>query len=168
MHVPGMRAERVIDFFLHPDDDLYQRWWPGVHLSMHAVNDLTGPGQVVYMDELVGTRRLRFTCVVTDVSPTTITWRFRWLVPLPARLALRIEDDETGATITHTIGAGFRSAVGRLLDPLLRAYFSSDFERMMDEHFRTEFSALPALLARESGEADRLIPSGTNVVRIGA
>jgi YesN/AraC family two-component response regulator len=42
--------------------------------------------------------------------------------------------------------AGFDGALGRALDPLLRLYFSERFEQMMDEHFRTEFMALPALL----------------------
>ena len=148
MHVPGMRAERVIDFFLHPSDDLYQRWWPGTHLFMHPLNEQVGPGQVVYMDEFVGTRRLRFACVVTALTQDSITWRFQRLVPLPCWLALRIIDDERGATITHTIRAGFRSRFGRLVDPLLRLYFSPGFERMMDEHFRTEFSVLPQVLER--------------------
>ena len=153
MHVAGMRAARVIHFFLHPADDVYQRWWPGTHLSMHPLNDESGVGQVVYMDELVGSRRLRYACIVTDLGPTQITWQFRRLVRLPCWLGLRIVDDEAGATITHTIRAGYAGALGRLLDPLLRLYFSSGFERMMDEHFKTEFSMLPQILEHESGRS---------------
>jgi len=146
MYVPRMRAARVIDFFLHPRDDLYQSWWPGTHFSMHSVNDSVGIGQVVYMDELVGDRRIRSSCVVTDLGPERITWQFRRLVRLPCWLAICIVDDGGGATITHTIRAGYRGRLSRLLDPLLRLYFSARFERMMDEHFRTEFSVLPQIL----------------------
>ncbi|MHB9003946.1 MAG: hypothetical protein ACYC6C_07755 [Coriobacteriia bacterium] len=146
MHVAGMSADSVVDFFLHPSDELYQAWWPGVHFSMHALNDQVGVGQVVYMDEMVGTRRLRFTCIVTDLSADRITWQFRRLVRLPCWLSLRIIDDALGATITHTISAGYSGPAGRFLDPLLRLHFSSRFERMMDEHFRAEFSALPQVI----------------------
>lgn len=153
MYVPRMRAARVIDFFLHPSDDLYRRWWPGTHFSMHKLNDSTGLRQVVYMDELVGDRRVRSACVVTELGPGYITWQFRRLVSLPCWLAIRIVDDEAGAAITHTISAGYRGSFGRLLDPILRLYFSPGFERMMDEHFRTEFSSLPELLEREDAAA---------------
>ncbi|MDA3936652.1 MAG: hypothetical protein PF636_07300 [Actinomycetota bacterium] len=149
MHVPQMRAAQVIDFFLHPRDDLYQRWWPGVHFGMHPLNETIGIGQAVYMDELVGRRRLRFSCLVTDLSSDSITWQFRRLVRLPCWLVLAIADDEDGATITHSIRAGYRSGIGRLLDPFLRVYFSPTFEQAMEEHFRTEFSTLPQVLCNE-------------------
>jgi len=58
MYVPKMRADAVIDFMLHPKDDTYRRWWPGTHFSMHVLNNLYGVGQVVYMDERVGSRRI--------------------------------------------------------------------------------------------------------------
>jgi hypothetical protein len=146
MFVPGMRAAAVIGFFLHADDASYRAWWPDVHLAMHALEGEPGLGQVVWMDEYVGTRRLKFACVVTDLGADRITWQFRTLVRLPAWLDLQIVDSDGGATITHTIRAGFDGALGRALDPLLRLYFSERFEQMMDEHFRTEFMALPALL----------------------
>jgi len=149
MYVPRMRATRVIDFFLNPSDDLYRRWWPGVHLALHPLNRSVGVGQVVHMDELVGGRRIKCDCVVTEVESGGITWRLRRLVWLPCRFTLRIIDDEGGATITHTIRAGFNGRLTRLADPLLRLYFSPRFERMMDAHFRTEFAALPRILERE-------------------
>jgi hypothetical protein len=145
-HVADMKANRVIHFFLHATDDAYRRWWPGTHLAMHPLNGEPGVGQVVWMDEWVGSRRLRFVCAVTDLGPGHITWQFRRLVRLPCWLDLRIVDDEAGATVTHTIRAGYAGALGRLLDPLLRLYFTPGFERMMEAHFRTEFSTLPMYL----------------------
>lgn len=65
MHVDGMRAESVLDSFLHPSDERYRSWWPGTHLSMHPLNETVGIGQAVYMDELIGKSRLRFDCMVT-------------------------------------------------------------------------------------------------------
>jgi hypothetical protein len=38
--------------------------------------------------------------------------------------------------------------VGRILDPLLRLYFSQDFARAMDDHVKTEFPKLMELLHR--------------------
>ncbi|MHB8050869.1 MAG: hypothetical protein ACYDHQ_06585 [Coriobacteriia bacterium] len=151
MHVAGMSAAAVIHFFLHPTDDLYQHWWPGTHHSLHPLNGEIGVGQVVYMDELVASRRLRFAGIVTDLGPDRITWQFHGLVTLPCWLSLRIVDDEAGATITHTIRAGYRGALGRLLDPLLRLYLSPGFACMMEEHFKTEFAILPQVLEREGG-----------------
>lgn len=150
-HVSGMRAETVMDFLTHPSDDVYRRWWPGVHLALHPVNDKAGPGQAIFMDEFVGSWRLRFTCVVTARERNAITLRFRRVVALPAWLSLEVVDDEHGATVKHTISAGFRSRVGRLLDPLLRLYLSPRFERAMHEHFVKEFSVLPQVLAGQPG-----------------
>lgn len=148
MYVPGMRASRVIDFMLHPTDNLYQDWWPGTHFSMHALNDCSGIGQVVYMDELVGDRRIRMRCVVTDLGPDRIAWQFIYIVRLPCSLVIKIDDDDEGATITHTIRVGYSGRLGRLLDPLFRAYFSKRFAQMMSEHFAAEFTALPGVLER--------------------
>jgi len=149
LHVAGLKAAPVIDFFLHPSDDVYQRWWPGTHFEFHPLNDVIGVGQIVYMDEMVGDRRLRYSWVVTDVGPDRIAWQFRRLVRLPCWLQLRIAEDDDGATVTHIIRGGWPGGIGRLIDPLLRVYFSSRFDVMMDEHFRTEFSALPQVLESE-------------------
>jgi hypothetical protein len=48
--------------------------------------------------------------------------------------------------VRHTIRAGFRG-VGRVLDPLLRRYFSPAFAAAMDQHVKTEFPLLADHLA---------------------
>lgn len=153
MHVPRMRADSVVAFMSNPTDELYREWWPGTHLSMHPLNDVSGVGQCVYMDEFVGDRRLRMQCVITEVGPGKLVWQFKLGFRLPCWLTLVIEDDDAGATITHTISAGYRRLPGLLLDPLFRLYFSARFATMMDEHFTTEFSALPDILERHSSDA---------------
>ncbi len=57
-----------------------------------------------------------------------------------------LNDTDGGANITHTIRAGYSGPVGRILDPLLRVYFSARFAKMMHEHFAVEFSALPGIV----------------------
>ncbi len=153
MYVPKMRARRIIDFMLHSTDDLYRTWWPGTHFSMHALNDCCGIGQVVYIDELVGDRRIIMRCVVTDMGQNRITWQFKHMVRLPCWLTIQIDDDDGGAIITHTIRAGYSGWLGRLLDPLFRLYFSPRFARMMEEHFTIEFSALPEVLERHGADS---------------
>jgi hypothetical protein len=147
MHVPRMRARSVIDFMLTATDERYRAWWPGTHFRMHALNGVQGVGQRICMDELVGERHLRLVCEVTELAADRITWQFVKVVRLPCWLTLVIADDGTGATITHTLRAGFRGGIGRLLDPLFRLWFSARFARMMDEHFSTEFPRLAEMLA---------------------
>ncbi|HMX17420.1 MAG TPA: SRPBCC family protein [Rhodocyclaceae bacterium] len=147
MHVPRMRARSVIDFMLTATDERYRAWWPGTHFRMHPLNGVRGVGQRICMDERVGDRHLRLVCEVTELAADRITWQFLHGVKLPGWLTLVIVDDAAGATITHTIRAGFRGTAGRLLDPLLRLWFSARFERMMDEHFSTEFPRLAEMLA---------------------
>jgi hypothetical protein len=149
MHVPGMQADAVLHFFLHPTDAVYRRWWPGTHFRMHPLNDTVGVGQIVYMDEMIGDRRLRLSCEVVFLGPERITWQFRRIVTLPAWLDLRVAEAPGGAIVTHTIRAGYRG-LGVLLDPLFRLYFSRRFAQMMHDHFTAEFSTLPAVLERES------------------
>jgi hypothetical protein len=47
--------------------------------------------------------------------------------------------------ITHTTQAGF-VGWGKVLDPVLRLYFSDEFARDLDAHVRNEFSRLAELL----------------------
>lgn len=150
MYVPRMRSRSVIEFMLNATDERYRAWWPGTHFAMHAFNGAPGVGQVVYMDELVGDRRIRMRGVVTDAGPNRITWQLKRLVRLPCWLRIVVDDDINGATITHTIRAGYRHPMGRLLDPLFRLYFSDRFARMMEEHFTIEFSRLPDVLEADS------------------
>jgi hypothetical protein len=99
------------------------------------------------MDEHVGKRRVKLTAVVAEVIPgKKIVWQWKPLLRLPVRLILELDEDATGVAITHTIRAGL-DGFGRLLDPLLRLFFSADFERALDEHVRTEFPRLGSLLS---------------------
>ncbi len=153
IHVPGISGGQLLDFMLHCTDDRYQAWWPGTHLALHTVQGRPGEvGSVVYMDEYVGRRRLRMKAVVTKVVPgRQVVWQFKQGVRLPARLILEAAGDDGGILLTHTLEAGFRGP-GRLLDPLLRLYLSPTFEQAMDEHARTEFPMLGAMLRREAAK----------------
>ena len=59
-------------------------------------------------------------------------------VRLPAWLTIEVVDGADGVVITHAVTAGW-GGVGRILDPLLRLYLSSDFAAAMDKHVHTEF-----------------------------
>ena len=148
--VAGLSGADLVDFMLHCTDREYQAWWPGTHLAFHTIERRPGNvGNVVYMDEFVGKRRVRMTGVVTEVVPgKKLVWQFKKVLRLPAHLILEAADEENGVTITHTLQAGFRG-IGRLLDPLLRIYFSEEFKKAMDEHARTEFPMLRKLLGRQ-------------------
>ncbi len=83
--------------------------WPGTHLAFHTKerfpNDI---GNLVYFDEYVGRRRLKFESVVTKNAPgRTIVWQMKKIVKLPVWLSLTLEDKGEGLAITHEIKAGF-------------------------------------------------------------
>jgi uncharacterized protein YndB with AHSA1/START domain len=150
LHVAGLRGSAIVDFFLHPTDEQYRRWWPGTHLQFHTLQRHAGAGVVgtrVSMDEYIGPRRVRFQGVVVAVVPgARIVWQLRKGVRLPAWLCLELVDDDTGVTIRHTVRAGF-AGPGRVLDLLLRRFLTAGFARDLDEHVRAEFPKLRDLLA---------------------
>ncbi|MBL8157311.1 MAG: hypothetical protein JNM70_24275 [Anaerolineae bacterium] len=138
----------IFNFLINPNDSAYQKWWPGTHLAHHNLRQSPRHvGNVVYMDEYVGKRRIRMTGIVTEAEPgKKITWQLQKIIRLPVSLHLELEDDSRGVAITHTIRAGF-GGIGRILDVLLRLYFSETFAKAMDEHAHIEFPKLGELLS---------------------
>ena len=146
--IAGVTAKQITDFLLEPTDESYQRWWPGTHLRFHDLKRVNGyVGNIIYMDEIVGKRRIRMAAEVVEAKPARkIVWRMRKGVPLPAYVILELQDERDGAVaITHTIRAGLDGA-GRIFDPFLRLYFSPSFCRDVDEHVKVEFIKLVPLL----------------------
>jgi len=147
VYVPDITGAEMMMFMLHCTDREYQAWWQGTHLEFHTIkrypNDV---GNVVYMDEFVGKKRVKMMAIVTEVVPgQRIVWQLKKIIRLPVRLAIDLKDDAEGVMLTHTIRAGFRG-VGKILDPFLRIYFSNEFSRAMDEHARIEFPKLRDML----------------------
>ena len=143
IQVDGISGTEIFDFLAHPSDAAYQRWWLGTHLQLHPLKG-TGEhvGDVIYMDEYIGERRIRMSALVSEaIRGQKLVWQLRRVVKLPIRLSLELVDYEGGVAITHTIEAGYRGP-GRVVDPLLRLYFSSSFAESMDQHAKTEFPLL--------------------------
>lgn len=163
MHLDGVTARQITDFLLNPRDDTYRAWWPGTHLQFHVIRPVPGDdhvGDLVWMDELVGSRRVSMAAEVVEAVPgARVVWRLRrWGVRLPIRVIVRLEADEAGVTLCHTIAAGWPGP-GRILDPLWRHYFSASFADAMDEHARTEFRLLCDLLRADHVEQSARPPS---------
>jgi hypothetical protein len=147
LHVADITGTEMMNFLLHCTDREYQAWWKGTHLEFHTIkrypNDV---GNLVYMDEFVGKRRVRMMAIVTEVAPgQRIVWQMKKIIRLPVWFSLELKDDGAGVMLTHTIRAGF-GGVGRILDPIFRLYFSNEFSRAMDEHAQIEFPKLRDLL----------------------
>ncbi|BBX07312.1 SRPBCC family protein [Mycolicibacterium aichiense] len=146
--VPGLTAAEVTGFLSDWTDAAYQQWWPGVHLRLHpvAAGRSGHVGDEVFMDEFIGKRRLRMTAVVVEAEPgRKIVWQMKKGVRLPAWLTIEVTDVTGGVHVRHTITAGW-TGPGRLVDPLLRMYFSPDFATAMDQHVHTEFPLIPQRL----------------------
>jgi hypothetical protein len=149
-HLDNVTARQVSDFMLSPRDDAYRAWWPGTHRAFHVTRSGTGPGHVgdlVWMDELVGSRRVRMAAEVVEAVPDEkLVWRLRrWGLRLPILLTITLQPDDAGVVLCHTITAGWRGW-GRMADPLWRLYFSDSFASAMDQHARTEFALLRDVL----------------------
>ena len=143
LRVEGITGKEIFDFLANPNDQAYQQWWPGTHLQLHPLKRTEDHvGDVIYMDEYIGERRVRMKGVVVEAVPEhKLVWRLRKVIKLPVRLSLDLTDDESGVAITHTIEAGFKGP-GRPLDPLIRLYFSRKFAAALDDHVKTEFPLL--------------------------
>lgn len=162
--VPGLTGREVTDFLLDPDDDRYRAWWPGTHLELHPTRHGSRDdhvGDLLLMDEYVGSRRLRaYVEVLQAVPGERILWQVhRWGRRLPVRLSLALRTHEGDVTLRHTITAGWPGRA-RVADPLWRLYFSRSFARAMDRHVHTEFALLRDLLRRDRIDAP---PAPTSV-----
>lgn len=152
MHVAGLSGREITDFLSTCDDEAHRRWWPGTHFQLHTVKGTPGSvGSVVFLDELVGNRRVRLTCDLVDLVPgRKLVWQLRRpLFRLPVRLVFQLKDDDTGVQIEQSIQAGFSGAAG-FLDPMFRLFFPASFAAAKDEHVRTEFPKLRDLLRQEN------------------
>jgi hypothetical protein len=111
LRVDGITGKEIFDFLADPNDQAYQQWWPGTHLQLHPLKRTEDHvGDVVYMDEYIGERRVRMRGVVTEAAPGhKLVWQLRRVIKLPVRLSLELTDDEGGVAIIHTIEAGFKA-----------------------------------------------------------
>lgn len=145
--VESITGRHVSDFFINCTDSDYQKWWEGTHLQFHTVNRTTDvTGSLVYFDEYVGRRRLKYKGRITEYAAgKRIEYRMVKGLSLPAWLLLEFQDRPGGVDIVHTVRAGYHG-VGKMLDPLIRLYLSDAFEQALNEHARAEFRRLGDLL----------------------
>ena len=149
--VKGVTGKRMTDFFVNCSDTEYQRWWEGTHLEFHTVTRTADViGSQVYFDEYVGKHRLKFKGRIThNAAGNRIEYRLARGLVLPAWFVMEFRDQPDGIDIIHTVRAGYQG-IGKVLDPLIRLYLSSDFEKALNEHAATEFPKLGDLLRQDS------------------
>lgn len=149
VRVKNLSARDVYDFMIDCTDEKYKRWWPEMHFAFHTINRVGNNylGDLVVFDEMVGKRRLTFKAVITEAVPgQKITWQMKKMLLLPALLSLNLEDTQDGVSISHSLIAGYDTALGRILDPLIRLYLNTTFEEDLSIHANTEFKRLAELL----------------------
>ena len=141
--VKNVSGKQLIDFMLNCSNTEYQEWWPGVHFAFHTIKHETGyVGNVVFFDEIVGKRHLRFKAIVKDViSNEKIVWQMKMGVLLPAYVTLTCMGVADGLKITHCLSIGYEG-FGKLIDPLLRLCISGKFLDDLREHANIEFPLL--------------------------
>lgn len=119
IEVSGISGIEITEFLLNCTDGKYQHWWPGTHLSFHTRKRVPGDvGNLVFMDEFIGDRRVKVQGLVPEVHPgKRLVWQFRKLIRWPVKLILQLDEEDDAVRLTHTIEAGFKQG-GRILDPL--------------------------------------------------
>jgi hypothetical protein len=148
VEVGGISGRTISDFMLNCTDEGYQNWWPGTHLAFHTTNRFPNDlGNLVYFDEYLGSRRLKFEAVVIRIIPgKEIVWQMKKVLRWPAWLVLEFRDSGKGVVIAHTLKVGF-GGIGKLLDPLLRLYLTKGFEKDLEKHAHIEFTKLSESLS---------------------
>ena len=148
IHVDRIGGKEIFNFLMNPTDHEYQTWWPGTHLALHTLKRTpNNVGTIIYMDEFIGDRRVKASCIVIEAEPAKkVVWQVKKLIRLPIWFSLELEDDTEGVAITHTIRAGFEGVKG-MYDVLFRLYFSDKFAAAMDEHVKIEFPKLRDMLS---------------------
>ena len=143
----GLTGREVTDFLLRAGDEDYRRWWPGTHLQFHTLRHVGGDvGNLIYFEELVGKRHERTQALVVELVPgRRLVWQLKKGIRWPIWIELELQDGAGGVAITQTTRVGYEGA-GRILDPLLRLYFSRGYARALDDHATTEFPRLRELL----------------------
>ena len=150
-HVAGLSGREITDFLSTCGDEAFRRWWPGTHFHLHTAKGTPGSvGSVVFMDELVGNRRVKMRCELVTLLPgSRLVWQLRRLLfRLPVKLVLQLNDDNTGVEIEQSIEAGFLGFAS-FLDPVFRLFFPPSFAAAKDEHVRAEFPKLRDFLRQE-------------------
>ena len=144
----GLKGHSVYKFMLGCTDERYQRWWPGVHLAFHTIKHYPGNiGNLVYFDEFIGKRRIKFTARISElISGKRVVYQLRFFVNLPAWIMLDFNDMPEGVKITHILRLGY-PGFGRLFDPLLRLFFTKNFQKDLEEHAVAEFRLLAKILS---------------------
>ncbi len=108
--VPGLTGAEITTFLSECTDAGYQQWWPGVHLHLHSLTAGGGAhlGDEIFMDEFIGTRRLRMTAVVVEAEPgRKIMWQMKKGIRLPAWLTIEVVDHpEVSTSATPSPPAG--------------------------------------------------------------
>lgn len=128
-------------------DEIYQSWWPGVHLAFHTIKHYPeNIGNLVYFDEYVGKRRIKFATRISElIAGKRLIYQLRVFVNLPAWIMLDFHDLPGGTKVTHTFVLGY-PGFGRVFDPFFRLFFTKNFQRDLEEHAETEFKLLAKIL----------------------
>ncbi len=148
--IENVSPEQVTDFMIDCTDEKYSKWWPGVHLAFHTIKKKPGDiGNIVYFDEYVGKRRLKFRAVVKEYERgRIIRWRMINIIPLPANLTIETERENEGTKLVHILAIGFKGLFS-FLNPVIKLFIPSQLEKDLNEHAEIEFTALSGLLAQK-------------------
>ena len=147
--VEGLTGNAIYDFFINCTAEEYQKWWEGTHLIYRTLKRYPDDfGNVVLMDEYIGIYRVTLNAVVSRaISGVEIVWQMKKIVKMPAWVSISFEERKNGVKVIHKITAGFKG-IGKIFDVIFKIFLSRDFEKAMDEHAKTEFLKLRAVLQK--------------------
>ncbi len=146
----GAVAAEFFGFMVDPPQEIYARWLPDEHHEFHIVrrSQTTPVGDLIFFDQHIGKKhRLTFYAITrTADKPDHVLFQMRRCgINLPGYLDLQFHDTADGLCLTETISMGFNGP-GKLIDPILRLFFSKSFFNDMDGHHKREWANLAEIL----------------------
>jgi hypothetical protein len=147
LSVPNAKAEEFYDFMINPDPALFHRWLPEEHHAFHIVkrSPTTPLGDLVYYDEILGSRkyRLAFYATISEVfTPNKVVFRMRKFgVNLPAYLDLEFVQDGEALKVRHEVRIE-NDGLWKAATPIVQLVCTPGFWEALQGHCDREWIAL--------------------------
>lgn len=145
--IMNYKAEDAVTFFINCTDQQYAAWWQDTHMQFHTIKRTKSViGSIVYFDEYVGSRRLKFQSLITHYDSRGIVeyQMIKFGVKLPGWLHLEFTQKRADVSVIHTLKIGFSGWLS-ILDCIIRLFIPKTFINDLEQHAKEEFNRLSNL-----------------------
>lgn len=119
-----------------------------MHIGFHTLKRTDKVlGNIVFFDEYVGSRRLKFQSRITQYNAQYVVeyQMIRWGVRLPGWLHLEFMQNGADVSVVHTLKIGFNGWLS-LFNCIIRPFIPKKFVDDLEQHAKEEFNRLADLI----------------------